>query len=243
MSSAEVAQRALKLLDLTSLNDDDNEQVIVDLCSRASTKFGQVAAVCVYPDFVKIAARELAGSSVKIASVANFPLGYPDPEPAKKQTMQIIRDGGEEVDVVFPWRNFLDGDLDSGSEMVSGCKARCGDGVKLKVILETGGIADEQKIYQASRIALDAGADFLKTSTGKIPECATPNAARQMLQAIVDSGSECGLKISGGVKSVADAAVYLALADEMMGVDWVTADTFRFGASSLMDQLLDALAD
>ena len=241
MTSQEIARRALTLLDLTSLNDDDTEQTIIDLCDKAETPFGHVAAVCVYSQFVATAARELADSPVKIASVANFPLGSPDPEPPKKQTMQIIRDGGDEVDVVFPWRNFLDGDEVSGSEIVSGCKARCGNSVQLKVILESGGIADPEKVYRASRIAIDAGADFLKTSTGKIPQGASLEAAQQMLRAIVDSESSCGLKISGGVKTLDHATAYLALADDIMGPDWATPATFRIGASSLQAELMDVL--
>ncbi|MCB1754469.1 MAG: deoxyribose-phosphate aldolase [Gammaproteobacteria bacterium] len=241
MQKVAVARRILQLLDLTSLNDDDTAQTVITLCDKADTPFGPVAAVCVWPQFVKTAAERLAGSSLRIASVANFPDGHPDPEPAKKQTMQIIRDGGDEVDVVFPWRNCLDGDFDSGSHLVSGCKSRCGNAVKLKVILETGELLDDAIIYRASRVAIDAGADFIKTSTGKSRVSATLPAARTMLRAIGDAGGGCGLKVSGGIKTLDDARDYLELAEVMMGADWISPESFRFGASGLLDALLREL--
>ena len=241
MNNKQIAQRALALLDLTSLNDDDTDEVIISLCERAVTEYGSVAAVCVWPKFVALAVSQLRGSGVGVAAVANFPEGYPDPEKPKKETMQIMAAGGTEVDVVFPWRNLLDGDGESGSEVVSGVKTRCGNNVALKVILESGELEDEAMIYKAARIAIDSGADFIKTSTGKTARSATLPAARVMLQAIADSGASCGFKVSGGVKTIEDANAYMRLADEIMGEAWVSSKTFRIGASGILDTLVQEL--
>lgn len=241
MNNKQIAQRALSLLDLTSLNDDDCDEVIKSLCERASTEYGSVAAVCVWPKFVAQAVDLLQGTDIKVAAVANFPEGYPDPEKPKKETMQIIAAGGTEVDVVFPWRNLLDGDVESGSEVVSGCKSRCGNNVTLKVILESGELADEALIYKAARIAIDSGADFIKTSTGKTARSASLPAAKAMLRAIADSGMPCGLKVSGGVKTIEAANAYMSLADDIMGEAWVSPKTFRIGASGLLDTLVQEL--
>lgn len=239
MSTPVSLLKPILLLDLTSLNDDDTSETLHRLCRRALTPYGPVAAVCVMPALVSEAARLLANSAVRIASVANFPSGAADVETAKKQTMQLIRDGAQEVDVVFPWRNFLDADYDVCEELISGCKARCGNTHTLKVILETGELQDDHQIYRASRLAIDAGADFIKTSTGKTPHGATPAAARAMLTAIRDAGAMCGLKVSGGVRTLEQAQAYISLAENLMGEDWVSPANFRIGASSLLDDLLE----
>ncbi|MDO6460011.1 deoxyribose-phosphate aldolase [Granulosicoccaceae sp. 1_MG-2023] len=241
MSTTLSPRQAILLLDLTSLNDDDTDDTVRSLCQRAITPYGAVAAVCVMPAQVALAAQLLSDTPVRVASVANFPLGAADPEGAKKQTMQLIRDGADEVDVVFPWRNFLDADYDVCESLISGCKARCGNTHALKVILETGALGDESHVYRASRLAIEAGADFIKTSTGKTGQGATPEAARAMLSAIRDSGAVCGLKVSGGVRTFAQAASYISLAEELMGADWVSPANFRIGASALLGDLLARL--
>jgi deoxyribose-phosphate aldolase len=184
----------------------------------------------------------LDGSAVKVVAVANFPAGRPDPEPVKKEIMKIISDGGAEIDVVFPWRNWLDGDKIAGDDFITGCKTRCGNKVLLKVILETGEFSDSKEIYRASRMAIEAGADFLKTSTGKTPRSANPIAVGAMLDAIKDSAStDCGIKISGGIKTLDEALVYQQLAEQTMGAEWIDARHFRIGASALHAHLLDIL--
>ncbi len=236
-----IAQRILGLLDLTSLNDDDNEQVIKSLCERAVTPFGPVAAVCVWPQFVAQAVAQLRDTSVRVAAVANFPEGSPDISQAVATTKEIIESGADEVDVVFPYQTFLSGDTVTSAQLVKQCKDACGDGKKLKVILETGCLADSGAIRQASSLVLEQGADFIKTSTGKVPVSATPEAARDMLETLHKFNFPAGLKVSGGIKDVATASVYLALADEIMGDKWVCPDTFRFGASGILDNLLSVL--
>ncbi len=241
-----LARRMLALLDLTSLNDDDSDATIRALCRRAVTDFGNVAAVCVYPRFAMLARHALNGPGVRVATVANFPDGAPDVEAAVQETRAAIADGADEVDVVFPYRALLSGDSLLGRELVAACKVACGERGRLKVILETGALADRQMIADACRLAIAGNADFLKTSTGKRQPGATPEAAEVMLAAIADAqreGRRVGFKAAGGVRTAAQAATYLSLADRMLGADWATPDTFRFGASALIDDLLRQLGD
>lgn len=227
----------LSVLDLTSLNDDDTSADIEALCDKAISRYGTVAAVCVWPKFVKLAADILKGSNVKVAAVANFPEGSTDIESSVKTCEQIVNDGGQEVDVVFPYSAFLSGDKTIGAELVAACKAACGDSAKLKVIIETGELKTTDLIKEASRIALDNGADFIKTSTGKVAVSATPEAAKAMLEVLRDTKSNAGFKAAGGIKDIETAAEYISLAETIMGKDWVTAKNFRFGASGIIDNL------
>ncbi len=238
-----VAARALGLLDLTSLNDDDDEAVVDDLCARARTPFGPVAAVCLWPRFVARAKKRLHGSGIKVAAVANFPAGGDDLALALSDTREIVGQGGDEVDLVMPYNRWLAGDRDAAKEMVASTKRACGDAARLKVILETGKLGDRQHIYDASRDVIDAGADMIKTSTGKIAVSATLEAAEAMLTAIKESGRDVGFKAAGGIRDTAGAGQYLALADLIMGPDWVDPWRFRFGASGLLNDLLAVLGE
>lgn len=235
------AQRALGLLDLTSLNDSDTEQTVQDLCAKAQTKYGPTAAVCVWPRFAKLAADLLKDSPIQVAAAANFPHGDADIDQAVTTSTHIIADGADEVDVVFPYQAFLDGDEELAAQLVAASKRACGPNGRLKVILETGCLKDADAIKRASLIALENGADFIKTSTGKTDISATLEAARIMLECIRDTGSKAGFKPSGGIRDVNDATRYLALADEIMGPEWATAATFRFGASGLLNNLIAVL--
>lgn len=239
------AERALHLIDLTSLNSDDTDARILNLCQQAVSPFGRVAALCVYPQFVALAKaslRELGHAKVLVATVVNFPAGDQDIERTVAETRQCIEAGADEVDVVFPYRALMAGDADVGARLVAACKQACA-GKTLKVIIESGELADPQLIRQASLIAIKAGADFIKTSTGKVSVNATLQSAEIMLNSIKESGGRCGFKAAGGVKTAEDAAAYLQLADSIMGEAWVTAQHFRFGASSLLNNLLDVLND
>ncbi len=152
-----------------------------------------------------------------------------------EETRQALADGAHEIDLVLPYRAFLDGDAETARAMVAAVRAACGDSL-LKVILETGTLGSPDAIAGASRLAMEAGADFIKTSTGKSPVSATPEAAEAMLRAIrAQAGARpVGLKVSGGLRAVADAARYLALADRIMGPDWVAPATFRLGRAACM---------
>ncbi len=238
------ALRALQLMDLTSLNDDDSDVKVMALCQQARSPAGFTAAVCIYPRFIPLARkslRELGAEVVRIATVTNFPQGNQDIDIAVAETRAAVAYGADEVDLVFPYRALLAGDEAVGFELVKACKAACGDAVLLKVIIESGELKSEALIRRAAELAIDAGADFIKTSTGKVPVNATLEAARIMLQVIKEKDPHVGFKAAGGVKDAAQAAEYLALADEIMGEGWVSQRTFRFGASSLLASLLATL--
>lgn len=241
------AQRALKLMDLTTLNDDDTDSKVIALCHSAKTAWGNPAAICIYPRFVPIAKktlREQGTPDIRIATVSNFPHGNDDIDIAVAETKAAIAYGADEVDVVFPYRALIAGDADTGRELVKQCKEACGEAL-LKVIIETGELKEEELIKKASQICIEAGADFIKTSTGKVPVNATPEYARMMLKVIRDMGASktVGFKPAGGVRSAEDAALYLAMADELLGADWADSRHYRFGASSLLSSLLNTLED
>ena len=236
----DTARRALACLDLTNLNEDCSEADIAALCDRAVTPHGPVAAVCIYPRFVKQAKRRLAGSPVKIASVVNFPHGGEDIDAVVAETESAVADGADEIDLVIPYRRIGDSPKRAEDHVVAVCKA-AGDDTVLKVILETGELKEERLIRRAAEIAIRAGANFIKTSTGKVAVNATPEAARIMLSVIADYGGDAGFKAAGGIRTVADAALYLNMADEMLGPAWAKPETFRFGASGLLDAVLAAV--
>jgi deoxyribose-phosphate aldolase len=240
----EAARQALALMDLTSLNDDDSDDSIRALCRRAATPAGHPAAVCIYPAFIATAREALSaqglGGRVKIATVTNFPHGEADPRRAARETRDAIAAGADEVDVVFPWRAFLAGKEAVGQELVAVCKEACGDAV-LKVILETGELREPERIRRAGELAIEAGADFLKTSTGKVKVNATLESAEILLSTIRASGRDLGFKAAGGVRTTEDAKAYLELAERLMGTDWITPAHFRFGASGLLASLLATL--
>lgn len=236
------AALALSLMDLTSLNDDDTDEKIRQLCQNATTPFGQTAAVCVYAPFVKTAKAALADNGVKIATVANFPQGGEDIAAVEAEIRAQVADNADEIDVVFPYCALIAGNETLAGELVAAAKTAC-QGKLLKVIIETGELKTPALIKRASEIAIENGADFIKTSTGKVAVNATPQAAEIMLNVIKDSGKNVGFKAAGGVRSVEDAKIYLQLAEKIMGDNWVSAATFRFGASGLLGSLLATLAD
>jgi deoxyribose-phosphate aldolase len=241
MSDAELAVRALRSLDLTDLTDTCTDQAIDALCKKALDPRGPVAAVCVWPQFVKRAQENLRGSSVRIATVVNFPAGGEDVSRVSDDTQEALSDGATEIDLVIPYDAVRRGDLAAATEMVEAVRELIDGERLLKVILETGELKDAKLIETASRIAINAGADFIKTSTGKTPVSATPEAAEIMLNAIKASGRPVGLKPSGGIRTVDDAKIYLDLAERILGAGWATPRTFRIGASSVYDALIAAI--
>lgn len=249
MSLKQIAQQALSLMDLTTLNDNDTDEKVISLCKQGNTAFGTPAAVCVYPRFVPIARKTLKAQGteqVKIATVTNFPHGNDDIEIAVAETKAAVAYGADEVDVVFPYRALIAGNEQVGFELVKQCKAVCEAGnVLLKVIIESGELKSEALIRKASEISIQAGADFIKTSTGKVPVNATLESAKIMLETIRDLGvaDKVGFKAAGGVKTTEEAQQYLNLAAEILGKDWVNQAHFRFGASSLLANLLATLND
>lgn len=239
-----VAKRALSLMDLTSLTDTETDQDIIDLCKQAKSPAGETAAICIFPRFIPLAKKALKAQQtpqVKIATVTNFPHGNDDIDIALAETKAAVAYGADEVDLVFPYRALMQGNENIGFDMVKVCKQACEGSARLKVIIETGELISETLIRKASEIAINAGADFIKTSTGKVPVNATPTSAQIMLEVIKQKNTAVGFKPAGGVRTAEDAAIYLDLADNILGEEWADANHFRFGASSLLTSLLQTL--
>lgn len=238
----DVATRILSLLDFTSLNDDDTDASIAAFFEKTRQTVGHVAAVCIAPRFVHLAAVEFSGSPIKVATVANFPDGSEPLETVLIEIGRALEEGAQEIDVVFPYHRYLAGERQYAQTFVAACKAACGDNVLLKVILETGALSDTTLIADASYDVLAAGADFIKTSTGKMTEGATLEAAATMLLVVNHIAPQlkrrAGVKVSGGIRTLAAATQYVELADNILGRERVTPETFRIGASQLMNEVL-----
>jgi deoxyribose-phosphate aldolase len=239
---------AISMCDLTTLEGRDSPGKIRQMCAKAVRPDPQdlsvppVAAVCVYPDLVGIAKRALSGSTVKVASVATaFPSGRA-PLPVKiSDVKRAVSAGADEIDMVIDRGAFLAGDLRKVFDEIAAVKETCGE-VHLKVILETGELETYDNVRRASDLAIAAGADFIKTSTGKVQPAATPAVTLCMLEAIRDhwfaTGVKIGMKPAGGIRTSKQALHYLVIVKETLGGDWLTPDLFRFGASSLVNDCL-----
>jgi len=236
MDDITAAKKLISCLDLTSLNDSDTIEDIKHLCDRSQTPCGSTATVCIYPQFIPQALQYLSGKT-KIATVVNFPQGNLTPEKTQNEIFRALKAGADEIDAVFPYKDFLDGKIDKCAAYLHTIRTACGDH-KLKVILETGELQTTRTIKAASQLCIECDADFLKTSTGKTKISATPEAANAMLETIKVSKKNVGFKASGGIKTTEDAKKYLVLAASIMGPNWVSPENFRIGASSLLDNLL-----
>ncbi len=241
------ATLAISLMDLTSLTDQETPQEIEKLCQQAKSQGGDTAAICIFPRFIPLAKKKLQQQGtphIKIATVVNFPHGNDDVAIAIAETKAAVAYGADEVDVVFPYKALISGDIHVGLELIEACKQACPKKVLLKVIIESGELKTPELIKLASEVAIRAGADFIKTSTGKVAINATPVAAKIMLNVIKSTNNDTidtGFKAAGGVRNVDDALVYLTLAKDILGDNWTTSKHFRFGASSLLDNLLSTL--
>ena len=196
--------------------------------------------MCVWPAFVEPCSARLAGSGVRVATVVNFPAGTDPVERVVAVTASALAAGADEIDVVLPYPAWLAGNTEAAVDVLTVVRQEA-VGRTMKVIIESGELPGPSSIDRAAMLAIECGADFVKTSTGKTPVSATPEAAEIILEAINVSGRPVGFKASGGIRTVADAATYLDLADDIMGDGWATPATFRFGASSLLDALEAAL--
>jgi len=243
---------AISMLDLTTLEGKDSEGKVRQLCRKAvqplpgDSTVPHVAAVCVYPNLVPAAKAALAGSGVKVASVATgFPAGLV-PLPVKiDEARRAVAMGADEVDMVIDRGAFLSGEFAAVFEEIATVKEACGP-AHLKVILETGELETYDNVRKASHLAMAAGADFIKTSTGKVVPAATPAVVLVMLEAIRDhffeTGRRVGLKPAGGIRTSKQALHLLILVKETLGDDWLTPDLFRIGASTVTNDLLMQLA-
>jgi len=240
---------ALNMIDLTTLEGADTDEKVKQLCFKAHHLHDELpglpttAAVCVYPNFVKLAVNELKGTGVKVASVATaFPSGQSSAEIKLLDTKIAVDSGADEVDMVISRGKFHSGEYNFVFDEIAMIKDACGKNVRLKVILETGEIGTLDKVRQASDIAMYAGADFIKTSTGKIKPAATLPVTLVMLEAIRDyyykTGIMIGMKPAGGISNSKLALQYLLMVKETLGGKWLTNEYFRFGASSLANDVL-----
>jgi deoxyribose-phosphate aldolase len=238
----------LSMIDLTTLEGQDTPKKVQQLCEKAlrlhapCPELPHVAAVCVYPEMVKTAAAALKGSGIKVASVATaFPSGQAALHIKLADTQQALDDGADEIDMVISRGKFHSGDYAYVFDEIAAIKNCCGS-TRLKVILETGELGTLDRIRLASEIALKAGADFIKTSTGKIGKAATLPVTLVMLEAIRDhyyqTGQMVGMKPAGGISNAKLALQYLVLLNETLGAAWMSNTWFRFGASSLANDVL-----
>jgi deoxyribose-phosphate aldolase len=244
VGSRGLAQRLLGLIDLTSLNPTDTAETVRTLATAAVSPAGRVAALCIWARFISTARNALDGTGVPIAVVANFPAGQSNVAAAADETAAAVADGADEIDVVFPYHALLSGDENVGLALVRACRAACGPKTVLKLILESGQLGSVELIRRASELAIEGGAHFLKTSTGKTQPGATLSAAEVMIDVIASArtrGMTVGFKASGGVSTIADANAYLELYEKRLGAGSATSATFRIGASSLLKPVLAAL--
>ena len=239
---------AISMMDLTTLEGKDTPGKIAFLCRKAMQPLDpryqvpSCAAVCVYPNFVRVAKKFLGSSGVKVASVATaFPTGLMPLKLRLAEARNAARDGADEIDMVIDRGKFLAGEHALVFDQIAATKEACGD-AHLKVILETGELQTYDNVRLASDIAMRAGADFIKTSTGKISPAATMPVTLVMLEAIRDyfyeTGIRIGMKPAGGIRNAKQALAYLVMLKETLGDDWLTPDLFRFGASTLVNDVL-----
>ncbi|MGZ4637866.1 MAG: deoxyribose-phosphate aldolase, partial [Actinomycetes bacterium] len=239
---------AISMIDLTTLEGQDTPGKVRALCAKAlrpdpaDQTAPRVAAICVYPDMVPVAAHELAGSGVRLASVATaFPSGRSSLAVKLADTRDAVAAGADEIDMVIDRGAFLSGRYLEVFEEIAAIKAAAGD-AHLKVILETGELVTYDNVRRASWLAMLAGGDFIKTSTGKISPAATLPVTLVMLEAVRDFRDtmrrQVGVKPAGGIRTTKDAIKYLVLVNETAGDDWLDPDWFRIGASSLLNDLL-----
>lgn len=215
-------------VDLTSLNENDTNDDITQLCQNA--KQHGSAAVCVYPQFIQHAKRQLSNTNIKIATVVNFPHGEDTITDVEQAILQAIQAGADEIDAVFPYYKFLDGDIAFVADFLSRIRAACGKHC-LKIILETGAFPDLTKLFNAAELCIEHHADFLKTSTGKIAVGATPESAATLLLAIKANNQKIGCKLSGGIRNFDNAHLYTTLVKAILGEHHISVTTFRIGAS------------
>ena len=239
---------AVRMVDLTTLEGADTPGKVRCLCAKAQhpdpadPAVSSVAAVCIYPDLVAVAKSELAGSDVSVASVATaFPSGRASLPVKLADVAEAVAAGADEIDMVIDRGAFLAGRYGQVYEEVRAVKEACGP-AHLKVILETGELSTLDNVSRVSWLSMLAGADFIKTSTGKVSPASTPPVALVMLSAVRDfehaSGRRVGVKVAGGIRTAKDAIRYLVLVNETAGAAWLTPDLFRIGASSLLNDLL-----
>lgn len=246
-----ILKRILSVIDLTSLNTTDYKTDIVTLCNKINNytsefqTFPEVAAICIFPNFVPVVKEALTAKNVRIVSVAgSFPTSQTFKEVKIAESRQAVSEGAEEIDIVISIGAFKNKDYPFVADEIKSIKEAIGS-ASLKVIIESGLLESPELIYNASILAMDAGADFIKTSTGKTSVSATPAAAYIMCRAISDfyqaTGIKVGFKGAGGIVTPSDAEIYYNIVKHCLGEDWLTPELFRIGASRLANNLLSEI--
>ena len=248
----EVYKRCFGCIDLTSLGATDSRRSIGEFTRKAIElprhfpQAGSVASICVYPVFVETVGLAAGDSKMAITSVSGgFPSSQTYLEVKMLETAMAIENGADEIDIVISIGEMLDGEYDLAGNEIETLRAEIGDDAILKVILESGTLSDPELIHKAATIAMEAGADFIKTSTGKNGIAATPEAAVAMCLAIRQfaekTGRKVGFKAAGGISTAESAALYYSIVEEILGEEWLTPELFRIGASSLANNLLSEI--
>lgn len=248
----EVYKRCFGCIDLTSLGTTDSRRSIGEFTRKAIElprhfpEAGSVASICVYPVFVETVGLAAGDSKMAITSVSGgFPSSQTYLEVKMLETAMAIENGADEIDIVISIGEMLDGEYDLAGNEIETLRAEIGDDAILKVILESGTLSDPELIHKAATIAMEAGADFIKTSTGKNGIAATPEAAVAMCLAIRQfaekTGRKVGFKAAGGISTAESAALYYSIVEEILGEEWLTPELFRIGASSLANNLLSEI--
>lgn len=248
----EVYKRCFGCIDLTSLGATDSRRSIGEFTRKAIElprhfpEAGSVASICVYPVFVETVGLAVGDSKMAITSVSGgFPSSQTYLEVKMLETAMAIENGADEIDIVISIGEMLDGEYDLAGNEIETLRAEIGDDAILKVILESGTLSDPELIHKAATIAMEAGADFIKTSTGKNGIAATPEAAVAMCLAIRQfaekTGRKVGFKAAGGISTAESAALYYSIVEEILGEEWLTPELFRIGASSLANNLLSEI--
>lgn len=249
-----VYRRCFECLDITSLDTADSAESIAKFTRKVVELpkhypgIGGVASICVYPNFVETVGLEIGNSEISIASVAGgFPSSQTFLEVKMLETAMAVEQGADEVDTVMNVGEIISGEYEVAGSEIALLRAEIGEGVTLKMILESGLLGEAELIYKASMTALGAGADFIKTSTGKSAVGATPEAAIIMCLAIKEfhrrTGSKAGFKAAGGIRTAGEAATYYTIVENILGSEWLNPALFRIGAASLANELLGAITD
>ncbi|HKM94113.1 MAG TPA: deoxyribose-phosphate aldolase [Prolixibacteraceae bacterium] len=247
-NNVENKRLAFSLIDLTTLNSTDTEESVKAFTQKVNDfpahfeQMPNVAAICVYPNMVKVVEATLQNPEVNIASVSGgFPSSMTFTKVKVKETKMALKVGADEIDIVLALSHFMAGEFQETHNDIFAIKAAMGD-AHLKVILETGALETPENIWKASMLAMNAGADFIKTSTGKMSPAATPMAAYVMCLAIAfhyeETGNKIGFKAAGGIVTSQDALIYLSIVKEVLGDEWLNPQLFRLGASRLANNLL-----
>ena len=235
-------KQLLSLIDLTRLGDDDNQQHITELCQAATTPLGPVKAICIYPQWLTLAKTHITNPAISLATVVNFPSGN-EPINSTAQLIDTCLPLADEIDCVMPYQSFLQGDTIRATNFLNTCRRQMPTQC-LKVIIETSAFPSANRIKEAALLAIDCGADFIKTSTGKHPAGgATPMAVDAMIAAIKQRNSNTGIKLSGGISDIDTALRYVGQVTATLGSSYANGDKLRIGASRLLNDILSQTMD